>query len=587
VEWIEAAVSLSKRGLNWFVDQNNTVSNVAGIKGVLEMAIAPTKKKWQWFSLLGAAATIWTQTGLAAEQISLVYPPFGTFNIQVSDLATFAATGQASSDLKLLIQLLPSDQQANLREGLTTRMDLKPTTVSQFVNSPLGQSFLERIGQVIHADNDVNGGQALGKALTTAASSPSGITLLSVLQAFPGKSVKVNGELGLTAVGAFIRAVNQEQRAQDFIERLAQLQPRTSLPSGLYPAQKGPFQWQKQNMTFTNPNRTTGAIPADLYVPIGITAPAPLIVISHGLASDRTTFAYLAEHLASYGLAVLAVTHPGSDASRVGSFLSGAPLDYENLPKDWAQRPLDLKFGIDAVAALVQKNPALKIDTKNVGLFGHSMGGFTVLAAAGGTVDWNAVKQRCLAAANDLFIFNISLPLQCRSLGLSDAPSTLVDPRVKSVIAVNPVSSMLIDERGMANIKVPVLIVSSSKDVFAPPLEEQILPFTWLQAEPKYLAMLVPGTHFSALGVSEAGVLPVPNDLIGPNPQLAQPFFKGVSAAFFGVFNQQNEQLRPFLSQTFVSQVAQPTFQAYWVDRINPQQLQEVLAGRIGAQPQR
>ncbi|WJI23670.1 alpha/beta hydrolase [Thermosynechococcus sp. B0] len=552
------------------------------------MAIARARKKWQWFSLLGAAATVWAQTGLAAEQISLVYPPFGTFNIQVSDLASFAKTGNTSPELGFLIRLLPNDQQPNLRESLTTRMDLAPTTVSQFVNSPIGQAFLERIGQVIRADNDVNGGPALGEALKTAASSPAGITLLSVLQAFPGKSVKVNGELGLKAVGAFTRAVNQEQRAQDFIERLAQLQPRTPLPaSSLNPAQKGPFQWQKQKIEFTNPNRTTGSIPADLYVPTGITAPAPLIVISHGLASDRTTFAYLAEHLASYGLAVLAVTHPGSDASRVSSFLSGTPLDYENLPKDWAQRPLDLKLGVDAVAALVQKNPALKIDTNNVGLFGHSMGGFTVLAAAGGTVDWNAVKQRCLAAARDLFIFNISVPLQCRSLGLADGPSTLADPRVKSVIAVNPVSSILIGERGMANIKVPTLIVSSSRDVFAPPLEEQIWPFTWLQAQPKYLAMLVPGTHFSAVGVSEAGVLPVPNDLIGPNPQLAQPFFKGVSTAFFGVFNQQNEQLRPFLSQTFVNQVTQPTFQAYWLDRINPQQLQEVLAGRIGTQPRR
>ncbi|WP_298615081.1 alpha/beta hydrolase [uncultured Thermosynechococcus sp.] len=552
------------------------------------MAIARTGKKGQWLPLLGVAATFWAHTGLAAEQISLVYPPFGTFSIQVSDLATFVKTGHASPELRFLIRLLPSDQEPNLRESLTTRMNLEPTTVGQFVKSPIGQTFLERIGQVIRTENDLNGAQALGEALKTAATSPSGITLLSVLQAFPSKSLKVNGELGLKAIGAFTRAINQQQRTQKFIERLAQRQPRTALPaSGRTPAQKGPFQWQKQRLEFTNPNRTTGPIPADLYVPTGITAPAPLIVISHGLASDRTTFAYLAEHLASYGLAVLAVTHPGSDTRRIGSFLSGAPLDYENLPKDWAQRPLDLKLAIDAVAAFVDKDPALKIDTNNVGLFGHSMGGFTVLAAAGGTVDWNAVQQRCLAAANDLFIFNISVPLQCRSLGLANAPSIPADSRVKSVIAVNPVSSILIGERGMANIQVPTLIISSSKDVFAPPLEEQVLPFTWLQAQPKYLAMLVPGTHFSAVGVSEAGVLPVPRDLIGPNPQLAQPFFKGVSAAFFGVFNQHNERLRPFLSQTFVGQVAQPTFQAYWVEDINPQQLQEALAGRIGTQPRR
>ncbi|MFN4196228.1 MAG: alpha/beta hydrolase, partial [Thermosynechococcus sp.] len=129
------------------------------------MAIARTRKKWQWFSLLGVAAALWGHGGLAAEQLSLVYPPFGTFDIQVSDLATFAKTGNASPTLRFLIRLLPNDQEPNLREGLTTRMDLEPTTVRQFVNSPIGQSFLERIGQVIRADNDVNGGQALGEAL--------------------------------------------------------------------------------------------------------------------------------------------------------------------------------------------------------------------------------------------------------------------------------------------------------------------------------------------------------------------------------------------------------------------------------------
>ncbi len=547
-----------------------------------------SRRRWQWLSVVGLSATLWGQASVAAEKISLVYPPFGTFNINVSDLATYAKTGTASPELTFLIRLLPSDQGVNLREALTESAVIEATSVKQFVSSPIGQVFLQRIGEVIRTDNNSNGAQALGQALKTAAASPTGLNFLGVLKAFPGRSVNVNGDLGLRAVGAFTRAINEERRTREFIVRLAQLQRPVTLPTGITPSQPGSFQWQKQTIQFNNPNRSNNGIPADLYVPMGTPTAAPLIVISHGLASDRLTFAFLAQHLASHGFAVLAVTHPGSDSRQISNFLSGAPLEYENLPKDWVQRPLDLKYAINAVADLVQQKPTLKIETNNVGLFGHSMGGFTVLAAAGGTVDWTAVQQRCQAIANDLFVFNVSAPLQCRSLASPMQPTDYSDPRVKAVIAVNPVSSVLIGSSGMANIKVPTLIVSSSNDVFAPPLVEQVQPFTELSASPKYLALLVPGTHFSTIGVSEAGVLPVPNDLIGPDPRLAQPFIKGVSGAFFGVFNQQKEDLRPFLSQTFATQVTQQTpFQAYWVDRINPQQLQEVIAGRIGTQPTR
>lgn len=55
------------------------------------------------------------------------------------------------------------------------------------------------------------------------------------------------------------------------------------------------------------------SVPVDFYVPNQQAkpgAPIPVIVISHGLGSDRTTFAYLAIHLASYGFAVLVPEHP-------------------------------------------------------------------------------------------------------------------------------------------------------------------------------------------------------------------------------------------------------------------------------------
>ncbi|MEH1835006.1 MAG: hypothetical protein V7L29_23845 [Nostoc sp.] len=44
--------------------------------------------------------------------------------------------------------------------------------------------------------------------------------------------------------------------------------------------------------------------------------PFPWLYISHGVASDCSTFVYLVEHLASYGFAVAVLECPGSNAER-------------------------------------------------------------------------------------------------------------------------------------------------------------------------------------------------------------------------------------------------------------------------------
>ncbi len=59
---------------------------------------------------------------------------------------------------------------------------------------------------------------------------------------------------------------------------------------------------------------------ADIYLPVAQT-PRQIIVISHGLGSDRTSFAYLAEHLASYGFVVAVPEHPGSNSKQHTSII--------------------------------------------------------------------------------------------------------------------------------------------------------------------------------------------------------------------------------------------------------------------------
>lgn len=534
----------------------------------------------RWLSALGLAASFWATPVLPAEQIELSYPPFGTFSIRTSDLENYAKTGVASPELNLLLRLIPTDQTGEIQQNLNATIDIESTTINQAINSPIGRVLFERLGRVFKTADGANGAKALATAMEVAAASPDGITVLTVLRGFPSKSIQIDGQFGLQALGALFRSIHNEVEAVKFVERVATVQPRITLPNLPMPQQAGNYTWKKQTISFVNPQRGPQPIPADVYVPEGLTAPAPLIVISHGLASDRLSFAYLAEHLASQGFAVAAVTHPGSDAQQIGSFLSGSQLDYQAMPQDWVQRPFDLKYVIDTIAAQAPANPTWMIDTNQVALFGQSMGGYTVLAAAGAVVNWPSIPQECKQIAEDKFSFNISLPLQCRIISASPPSMPVADPRVKAVIAVNPVSSTLFGESGFAEIRVPVMLVAGSNDIFAPPLEEQIRPFTWLQDSRKFLTVIQPGTHFSTIGVSADGVLPVPQDLIGPNPELAQTGIKGLSSAFFKTFAANQPEFQPFLSQTFMSALSseEDAFKFFIVDQLNVNQLNQALS---------
>jgi predicted dienelactone hydrolase len=60
-------------------------------------------------------------------------------------------------------------------------------------------------------------------------------------------------------------------------------------------------------------DRSDRAVPWKLYVPEAATAPAPVVVWSHGLGGSRDGGEYLGRHLASHGYAAFHVQHAGSD----------------------------------------------------------------------------------------------------------------------------------------------------------------------------------------------------------------------------------------------------------------------------------
>lgn len=95
----------------------------------------------------------------------------------------------------------------------------------------------------------------------------------------------------------------------------------------------------------------------------------PLIAISHGLGGNDWNQHLLAGRLVKAGFVVAAVRHP-DDLLRVGR------------PEITTLRPRELTAAIDAV--LRDNRFEHIVDADRIGAFGFSLGGFTVLAAAGG-----------------------------------------------------------------------------------------------------------------------------------------------------------------------------------------------------------
>ena len=174
----------------------------------------------------------------------------------------------------------------------------------------------------------------------------------------------------------------------------------------------------------------------------------------------------------------------------------------------------------------------------------------------------------------------MSLLLQCRAQQLYGSfqkrGNNLRDERVKAVIAVNPLTSAIFGEAGLKSLPIPVMIVASSDDTITPALYEQILPFSWLNASRKYLALLTGATHFSAIGNSagDAEQLPLPSEVVGEDPVQTRSYVSVLSLPFFQTYVASNRKYANYLNAAYAKAISKTTVQVNLVKSLNQSEIE-------------
>lgn len=507
-------------------------------------------------------AALAASPGWAAERLVIKVGPLRQA-IALRDLEAFARTGEVSPSLRLYQRFLSPQVQLALQQRLELDPQMSDRMIEDVLASANGELFTSALAQI--APNLTV--PQLQAAIRLAASQADGLSLLDILRAVPQETLEIDLSAAI-ALASQLNLSNLESRSlSGVLEQELKAEP-TSLstlpPSDLDPTAQGQSSRVLQRtLTFRDVDRQR-VIPVEVHW--NRESQGPLVVLSHGFGADRYFLDYLAQHLASHGLTVVSVEHPGSNVQA----LLNLPVDPEIaespsrlLPAtEFLDRPRDVSFVLDRLAQLDQRSFFYGgvFNTEEVTLIGHSLGGYTGLALAGATLDVRSLQSFC----QDIQPLGVSPAdwLQCAAVDLPEQVADLSDDRIKQVIAMNPLVGKLFGEAGLSAVTVPTLMLTSTQDSVTPTLDQQLVPFEQLSG-PKYLLAVIGGTHLSVGDPSNINQalteLPFISELRGEETAQLRQLLKGISLSFILQRSPEAEQYRPFLSAAYVQSFSTPT----------------------------
>jgi pimeloyl-ACP methyl ester carboxylesterase len=195
----------------------------------------------------------------------------------------------------------------------------------------------------------------------------------------------------------------------------------------------------------------------------------PVIVFSHGFHGCATQSRFLMEALASAGYLVLAPNHRDATCNGGHAHWLEQPQTAFGKPEEWTAATL-YDRGDDVrrlIGAARGDDRFRRADWSRLGLIGHSLGGYTVLALAGAWPQWK--------------------------LG-----------GVKAVLALSPYSQPFIVHGTLHGLAVPVMYQGGTRDFGITPAIEKTQGAYDQSPEPKYLVVINKAGHFAWTNIGRA-----------------------------------------------------------------------------------
>ena len=230
-----------------------------------------------------------------------------------------------------------------------------------------------------------------------------------------------------------------------------------------------------------------------IWKPSGTAPPGgyPVILFSHGFMGCGTQSVFLTDALARAGYFVLAPNHhdagcgPGHEGrifEKLSIMRSEEPF---HSPDAWSEatyrdRGVDLEAILDTI--LKEKSfQGVPLDSSRIGLAGHSLGGYTVLAMAGAWPSWK-------------------------------------DRRVKAVLGVSPYCAPFMKKGDLGHLDVPVMYQGGTLDIGITPFVRRPGGAYDQTSAPKYFIEFAGAGHLAWTNLNKA----------------YQPLIDDYALAFFG-----------------------------------------------------
>lgn len=552
--------------------------------------------------LLEAAATALTSSMvitlpvISAEKIYFDYGYLGRA-ISTSSLEAFVENGTVDGELAPYLSSMSDSDRQGLQQLLSTPLLTSdtnafgklshPFVVSQWLQSPIGDLMLAKLGTLIQTQGRHNGHQAIRAAIVSAAASPNGLSVLSAIRLYPTEGIRIN----LSGVLSLFRSIGTVEQATEQLmntavqqsEAAAELEPSIDYSSLPVLSDVAQFRVTKQSIVLKDKSRIdlqssqeNRTFVTDLYLPDGLhtqsdsdsTEPVPVMVISHGYGDNRhlPDTVSLARSLAANGFAVAVPEHVGSNRDYRSNLSRG--LSQESFTASaFVDRPLDITFLLDTLEQKNSRQFQGRLQLDRVGVIGRSLGGYTALAVAGATIDLERLQSQC-APETELTpdTIHVGLLLQCRLLELENSPQaiqqlvngSLKDKRIALVVASAPLTN-LFGPHGISQIDVPVVITGGTHDIVSPIVLEQMRAFQWLQTAQKYFYLAENTAHTPEMSSFILNLVHPQSDIVDRFDQAERELFKltvSLAIAHGKVHLLDDESYQPYLTSAYVKTVS-------------------------------